>query len=83
MCLCVYDIWKTQLLLLILHKLLNKSKNSTSSLPLTLAILCQVEMSNKLFGLGTTLCCVFPEPLPLHLYLVYPSKSAGQIHANS
>lgn len=55
MCSCIYDIWKTQFL----HKLLNKSKNPASALPLTLAILCQVEIKSKLFVIGTILYCVF------------------------
>lgn len=42
-------------LLLVLHKLLNKSKISALSLPLTLAILCQAEVNSQIFGVVPTL----------------------------
>lgn len=64
MCLCVYDFWKTQFLLLILHKLLSKSKNTASPLPLTLAVLCQVEINSKIFGAGTIFVMCFQSLSP-------------------
>lgn len=63
MCLCVHNIWKTWFLLLILHKLLNKSKITALSLLLTLAVLCQAEINSQSFGVGTILWCVSSEPL--------------------
>lgn len=44
---------KTLFLLLILHKLLNKSKITALSLPLTLAILCQAGVNSQIFGVVT------------------------------
>lgn len=82
MCSCVYAIWKTCFLLLVLHKLLNKSKNSATPLPLALDVFCQTGINNKLFGAGTILHCVLLEPLSLHFYLMYPCKNAVQILAD-
>jgi len=83
MCLSVCDIWKTQFLLLIPHKLLNKSKNTALPLPLALITICEVEINSKLFRAGTILHWVSLDPLPLHFYLIYPCRNAVQRCANN
>lgn len=77
MCLCVHDIWKTQFLLLILRILLNKSKNTILSMLIILAILWQVEITGKLFGVGTILCSVLSVSLLLLFWCVLSMKKCN------
>lgn len=62
---------KPLFLLLIPHRLLDKSKITALSLPLSLAILCQIEVNSQIFGVVTILWCVPAEPLLLHFWLIH------------
>lgn len=80
MCLRVHDIWKIQFLLLILHILLNKSKNTVSSFPIILAILWQAEITGKLFGVGTVLCRVCYQSFSPYFFVYFIHE---KLHANN